>query len=368
MGAPSRDQLPLFERPLEQTSQARRHAAVGAAPVAREIEALARLLPRSIRLGTSSWAFPGWAGIVYDRRASKRLLSQSGLTAYARHPLLGAAGLDRTYYSPLDVETFRRYAAQVPEGFRFVVKAHALCTTGRLPRHGRHGARSGEANERFLHAGYATEVVVGPTIEGLGQRLGVLVFQFPPQDPHVAGGVERFAVRLHEFLCALPRGPRYAVEIRNPEWLTPDYAKALVEADATHCFTVHPRMPDILEQRRVVDTRSSLVVRWMLGGGRRYEDARLRYESFDRLVDEDPHTRASIAELCLASARASRPSFVIVNNKAEGSAPRSVIRLAERITRSSRARGSAHGRTRPSGGGEPSTPADLRSRAGPASG
>jgi hypothetical protein len=69
----------------------------------------------------------------------------------------------------------------------------------------------------------------------------------------------------------------------------------------------------------------------MLHAGLRYEAARDRYAPFDRLVDEDRPSRASIAGAVAAALEAGREAFVVVNNKAEGSAPRSVARLAERI-------------------------------------
>jgi hypothetical protein len=75
----------------------------------------------------------------------------------------------------------------------------------------------------------------------------------------------------------------------------------------------------------------ALVVRWNLGGGRRYEDARRRYAPFDRIVDPDPDTRNQLAELAADAARAGRPAFITVNNKAEGCAPRSVEALAQAV-------------------------------------
>jgi hypothetical protein len=62
-----------------------------------------------------------------------------------------------------------------------------------------------------------------------------------------------------------------------------------------------------------------------------YEEARVRYAPFDKLVDEDVPTRDVLARACLAAGRRGMPAFVTINNKAEGSAPLSAIRLAERI-------------------------------------
>lgn len=81
----------------------------------------ARLNPR-IRLGASTWSYPGWAGIVWDEGPySEAVLAKNGLAAYAQHPLLRCVGLDRSFYRPLTEGQYARYAGQVPDDFRFVV-------------------------------------------------------------------------------------------------------------------------------------------------------------------------------------------------------------------------------------------------------
>jgi uncharacterized protein YecE (DUF72 family) len=284
-----------------------------------------------VYLGTSSWAFPGWHGLVYDRPASESHLARHGLAAYAQHPLLGAVGIDRTYYAPLTATDFAAYAAAVPDSFRFLVKAHAGCTHAYVTRRDRSAARHGERNPQFLDAVYATEQVVRPYVEGLGHKAGPLVFQFPPQDVQAVGGPQRFAERLHAFLAALPRGPLYAVELRHGALLLPAYAAALADLGVSHCYNVHPRMPALQTQQQIVSSAPALVVRWMLHPHLGYAAAKERYQPFDRLIDADPGHRTAIARLCLEAVAGGRPAYVIANNKAEGSAPLTVFRLAEQI-------------------------------------
>ena len=191
---------------------------------------VARRLPTQVRLGTSSWSFPGWHGIVYDKRASENVLAREGLAAYAQHPLLRAVGLDRSYYRPPTREQFRAYAEVVPDDFRFVVKADRLLTSPTDPETA--GVRV--ANERFLHHGYAVQDVIAPMVEGLGGKAGVLVFQFPPVAPAVVGGRGAFLERLQRFLEALPRVALYAVELRTPSFLTEPYARMLGATGTAH--------------------------------------------------------------------------------------------------------------------------------------
>ena len=59
----------------------------------------------------------------------------------------------------------------------------------------------------------------------------------------------------------------------------------------------------------------------------------MRYAPFDRLVDPDVPKRQSLARLCAAAVGRGQPAFVIINNKAEGSAPLSALHLAAAIVR-----------------------------------
>ena len=104
----------LFE---SQTAAPPRRRAAGAGDVrpARDSPLLeAPLLPPDVRLGTSSWFFPGWRGLVYDGVHPQATLSRKGLAAYAHIPLLRTVSLDRTFYAPISVVDYARYASQVP--------------------------------------------------------------------------------------------------------------------------------------------------------------------------------------------------------------------------------------------------------------
>jgi uncharacterized protein YecE (DUF72 family) len=304
-------------------------AGVGPAAPDADVAALAAQIPAAIRLGTSSWSFPGWAGIVYDRTAPEAVLARAGLPAYARHPLLRAVGIDRTYYAPITADAFARYASDVPDGFRFLVKAAQDCTSPTLPT-----SSGGNApNPRFLDPAWARDEVVGPAAAGLGAKLGALLFQFPPLTFGAGRSPGAVLDRLAAFLAALPRGLPVAVELRSPGLLGARYAEVLASSGAAHAYNVHPSMPALEEQANAlpVERQPLLVVRWMLGHGRGYEEARDLYRPFDRLAAPDPGARAAVARLCAGAAWRGREVIVVVNNKAEGCSPLSLVALARTL-------------------------------------
>jgi uncharacterized protein YecE (DUF72 family) len=336
-------QLSLFDddRPADGRAA---DSAVRPAMVDEPLRRLGLALDPRIRLGTSSWSFPGWAGLVYDaaggRPPGEQRLARAGLPAYAAHPLLRTVSLDRTFYAPLTAAEFARYAAQVPDGFRFVVKAPAAVTDPVVRRGG-----SGEAvgdNPTFLDADAAIAGFVRPAVEGLGGACGPLVFQFPPLGRRLLADLPSLERRIAAFMAAVSRGGPavaaacLAVEVRDPQLASAGFAWALADAGAVPCLAVHARMPPVEEQAAALggagpERPQPLVVRWNLHAGRRYEEARADYFPFNRLVEEDVPTRAGLARLARTAAAAGREVFITINNKAEGSAPLSVRRLAEWI-------------------------------------
>ena len=308
----------------QRKERAARASTVGPAAVEPALRVLASKLPTTLHLGTSSWYFPGWAGIVYDRAASEAKVSREGLHAYAQHPLLRSVSIDRAFYQPLHTGDYARYAAQVPAHFRFTVKAWRGLTDPQM---------EGAHNPLFLDGEYAREAILKPMLEGLGANAGVWVMQFSPGLPRRARfEPTEFAQRLKMFLAALQSPIPVAVELRDTELLTPEYFDALAVGGAVHCVNVHPTGLGLIEQvRRIGHRPEPLVIRWMLHAGFAYEEARERYRPFDRLLDEDPATRAALARLARRALDAGGSVYVIANNKAEGSAPLTLFALAAEI-------------------------------------
>jgi len=302
-----------------------------------ELAALATSLSGRLRLGTSSWSFPGWSGLVYACSAPKQSLSRDGLAAYARHPLLRSVGVDSGFYAPLDARRLARYAGQVPAGFRFLVKAPASITD---PVQRGAGSGSLAANPGFLDPALALQQAVHPYLEGLGDKAGVLLFQFPPLGRAWTRQPRRFAEDLYRFLHRLPLGPAYAVELRDPQLLTPDLAAALHHGGAVPGLAGHPRLPPVGTQQDLFAEHDDgpLVIRWLLRRNRGYGEARDRYQPFDRLCEPDPETRTGVATLVRAALARGREVYVIANNKAEGSSPLTLIELARELAGNERDR------------------------------
>lgn len=334
-------QFDLFGEPVQPADTppktTLRKSEIPAALHSAETVALATQLPPRIYLGTSSWSFPGWNGLVYAGTFSDQKLARDGLLAYSKHPLCRTVGIDRTFYAPIAERDYAHYAAQVSDGFRFLVKAPMAITSSYIRSDVGSNTSTFSDSPYFLDVNYAIDEFIAPASAGLGAKAGPLVFQFPPQGRNHTQhtrNVDAWINRLYRFLNALPPGFLYAVEIRDRELLTDRFLMCLKTTGARLCVASHANMPSPHQQieamNRVMEP-GAFVARWSLHSGFKYADAKARYFPFNRLVDEDLDSRAGLAAACLRAVEANHPAFVIINNKAEGSAPLSIEKLAAHI-------------------------------------
>lgn len=323
----------LFGAPVD-TPDKRPRGVQPAPALADDVELAARLSPH-VHLGTSTWSYPGWQGLVWAGRHSEGTLCKTGLPAYSAHSLLRAVGIDRGFYRPLAASEFQRHAEQVPPGFRFTVKAPSLVTDALLRSE---DGRGQQPNPLFLDPAAALQDFIEPAYEGLGATLGALVFQISPlPGARLAAMNEQFDL-LHALLLALPKPPTgvLAVEVRDAAWLTPDFVSLLRDTGARYCLGLHPKLPPLAEQVPLLRALwpGPLVARWNLNrlhGAYGYEEAEKKYGEFSEMLDPDPDTRAELARIIRGTAGAGQDCFVTISNKAEGSAPLSVRALARAV-------------------------------------
>ncbi|SFD96357.1 DUF72 domain-containing protein [Paracidovorax konjaci] len=317
----------------------------GVRPVAPDgdLLALAAALPPTLRLGGSSWSYPGWKGLVWEGDHSESTLARQGLAAYAQHPLMRTVSIDRGFYRPLTVSQYAGYAAQVPEDFRFIVKAPSLVTDALVRAE---DGRGRAPNPAFLDAALALQEFVAPALEGLGAKVGALVFQLSPlplaQLDRLEATIERLGALLRAMPALAPAAPDgvLAVEVRDPQWLWPEYeplfADALRSAGATYCLGLHAKMPPLEEQLRLLRRLwpGPLVCRWNLNpvhGAYGYEDAEALYSPFDRIVHPAPEVQAVLARALSGITGAGQNAFVAISNHAEGCAPLTIRALATQV-------------------------------------
>ncbi|HKB71562.1 MAG TPA: DUF72 domain-containing protein [Thermoanaerobaculia bacterium] len=165
-------------------------------------------------VGTSGFSYKEWKGNFYP----PDLPASEWLRYYAER--LPSVEINNTFYRMPKKEVLASWAEQVPESFRFVVKA---------PRRITHIKRLKDVESE---AGFLFE-----NLSALGARLGAVLVQLPPNLP-------KDTVRLDAFLSAVPEGFSIAFEFRNPSWHSPDVLDRLRARDAALAAVDDDELPD----------------------------------------------------------------------------------------------------------------------------
>ncbi len=288
-----------------------------------------RLLPAGLRLGTSSWIYPGWKGSIYRNwYRTEQDFQRHCLEEYARWPWFRAVGVDATHYRPPRRPELQRLASQVPEDFRWVCKAGQRVTLPRFPRQRRFGSRSGLPNPEFLRP----EPILGevlPAFEDaeVRQRTGPFVLQFPRLGQDIP--FREFLAGVDRLLRALPREFEWAVEIRNASFLQPAWFDLLNRHGATHVFNHWTSMPRLLDQMRAAARAGGLeapfyLARLLTPRGLRYQAAVERFQPYTHVQEPVPEMREDAVRILRRAVRRGARALILANNRAEGHAPGTV--------------------------------------------
>jgi len=289
----------------------------------------AALAPQGVFIGTSSWKYPGWCGLLYDRARyewrghfAESRFRRNCLSEYAE--VFKTVCVDAAYYNFPTQRSLEALAGQVPEDFRFGFKVTDAITLKKFPNLPRFGQRADKPNEQFLNADLFAASFLRPC-ESIRPQVGLLMFEFSRFYPADYQHGRDFAADLDRFLGRLPQGWPYGVELRNQAWLKPDYFACLARHRVAHVFNSWEAMPTVSEQMALPGSRTNpglVAARFLLKPGRKYEQAVKTFEPYDAIKEEYPEARAAGRTL-IAEGQAAGPkrtTFVFVNNRLEGNA------------------------------------------------
>ena len=296
--------------------------------------ALRTLAARGILMGGSSWKYPGWLGQIYTEsryltrgKLSRKKFEAECLSEYAE--VFPAVGADFSFYTFPPPEQWAKLFHAAP-GLCFGLKAPEMVTVKRWPSHARYGSRGGTDNEQFLDAGLITNAFLEPLAPYLSQ-VGVVMLEFGTFAKSDFAEPRAFIENLDHFLSALPPAFRYAVEIRNPDYLVDDYFACLKANRVAHVFNAWSRMPTLREQmaHEAAYTTDFVVSRALLRKGRQYEQAVKRFEPYEHVQDPNPEARQALAALGRRAELEKRIAYIFVNNRLEGNSPETMMAVAD---------------------------------------
>lgn len=294
------------------------------------------LAARSIRIGGSSWKYEGWLGQIYSPsryrtrgKFSKKLFEETCLSEYAT--VFPTVCGDFAFYQFPTMSFWEKLFRQTPASFRWGFKIPEQITVPAWPMHPRYGALAGRENPAFLDS----QLLENSLLRALApwkSQVGVLIFEFGAMRQASLSSSDGFVKALDPFFDRLPAGWPYAIEVRNPEFLAPDYFACLRAHGISHVYNAWTRMPELADQIAIRESRSTaplLVARALLRRGRPYEEAVRDFSPYSEVREVNEPVRRGLRELVEIARVEGRPAFIFVNNRLEGNSPGTIVSITE---------------------------------------
>jgi len=241
----------------------------------------------NLYLGTQGFTFKDWVGSFYPSGTTQKTF----LEEYSKH--FPTVEIDSTFYGVPRDTTIESWKNRTPDEFLFAAKFPRLIT------HNKKLDRAQGDAEYFVR-----------TMQGLGDKLAVLTLQF------AYDFTPEFFDRLDDFLSVLPEGPRYALEVRNRQWLTPNFGEMLSKHHVALVLQDLHYMPKL-------DwiTADFTVIRWL---GRRKD-----IEEFDRIQIDRTKVLEDWSQKVHVFLEQGFDVFGYFNNHFAGHSPASVRQFGE---------------------------------------
>jgi uncharacterized protein YecE (DUF72 family) len=256
-----------------------------------------------LRLGSSSFTAEGWEKTFYP----KDMQARDYLSYYATQ--FDTLEVDATFYRIPAISTVKGWYAKTPANFLFALKTPQEIT------HERVLVDAGPVLAEFLRA-----------TEPLGEKLAVILLQFPYFNKNAFSSPAEFLARLKPFLEKLPAEPKFALEIRNKYWLGPVLHDLLRKHNVALALVDHPWMPRPHEWLAKADpiTTDFTYIRW-LGDRKGIEELT---KSWDKTLVDRTGDLQEWVEACRNFLKRKIRVFAFANNHYGGHAP-DTLRLFE---------------------------------------
>ena len=283
-----------------------------------------------LRIGTCSWKFPSWEGLVYSAPQGINYLQE-----YAQQ--YDTVEIDRWFWSlfgqdsiglpkPADVERYRR---AVPDDFAFTVKAPNSITLTHLYR--KRKSDPLVENSHFLSPSLLRAFL--SLLDPLGETLGPVMFQFGYLNKKMVASQEAFQTLLQAFSDQMPAGHRYGVEVRNAQYMNRSHFEFLLRNELSPVLLEGYWMPPITEVYRdwgdLIAQHDVVVIR-LLGPDRKGIE-RQTDKRWNRIVAPKDQELSAIVEMTEDLLARGVSVYLNVNNHYEGSAPLTIERIRSRL-------------------------------------
>jgi uncharacterized protein YecE (DUF72 family) len=249
-----------------------------------------------LRIGTSAFTAAGWETAFYPAG----MKPADYLTYYATK--FDTVEVDSTFYRTPSMATVNGWERKTPTGFSLAAKVPQLIT------HEKCLLDCDDDLKLFLDA-----------MNLMGAKLGPLLFQFGYFNKTAFKSGKEFLARLEPFLKRLPKGYRFALEIRNKQWLTAEFFDLLRAHKVAYALIDQAWMPRASEIFEKFDPITAGFTYIRLLGDRKGIEKQTKI--WDKVIVDRSRELMSWVNVCQRTTRRGVTTYVYVNNHYAGFAP-----------------------------------------------
>lgn len=281
-----------------------------------------------LRIGTCSWKYDSWRGIVYSAKSKINYLEEYS----AKY---NTVEVDQWFWSLFDdivklpeKSLVREYNDSVPEDFKFTIKVpNSITLTHYYPGKSHSGLKP---NPYFLNPDLFHQFL--SAMEPMGNKIGALMFQFEYLNKQKMDSPSEFLDRFESFIESIERVYNYAVELRNPTYLNKNYFELLTRHKLSHVILkgyFMPSLKEVFSKFKHLINYSPIILR--LHGPDRKQIEDITGGDWSKIVlpkDDKIVLLPSIINFFLEK---EMDVYINVNNHFEGSAPLTIEKIRRLI-------------------------------------
>ncbi|QQS37803.1 MAG: DUF72 domain-containing protein [Ignavibacteriales bacterium] len=287
---------------------------------------MSKKLSSKLYIGTCSWKYDSWKGLVYPEQDKFNFLEE-----YAKH--FNSVEIDQWFWSlnsadkislpkEKDVES---YAASVPDDFKFSIKVPNSITLTHFYK--KNKTEPLKSNPHFLNPDLFSQFL--NTLSPMKNKLGPLMFQFEYLNKEKMNSQHEFMDRFEKFLEDTDRNYMYAIEIRNPNYLNKNFFEFLNRNNISMVFLHGYYMPPVWETFQAFQTHLKNTVIFRLHGPDRSGIEEKTGGDWSKIVEPRDDEILKIVKMIQLLLSLEIDIYANVNNHFEGSAPLTIQKIRD---------------------------------------
>lgn len=280
---------------------------------------------KKLRIGTCSWKYDSWKGIVYSENENINYLQE-----YSQH--YDTVEIDQWFWSLFSntkvvlpqKSVVLEYQKTVPKDFKFTIKVPNSITLTHF--YNKNKSEELVKNPYFLSNELFIEFL--ESIEAIKTQVGCLMFQFEYLNKQKMASLNHFMEMFRAFHTKLPKNiPAIGIEIRNPNYLSKNYFQFLNSLNIYHVFLQGYYMPSIIELYKNYSTFIKELTVIRLHGEDRQGIEKISGSNWSKIYIDRKAELNKVVDLLKELASKKVDVYLNINNHYEGSAPLTIERI-----------------------------------------